>query len=112
MIEHYDFGKMVFDGQEYTSDLIILPDKIKSSWWRQEGHKLSLRDIEQVLAEEIEALVIGTGFFGLMKVKDEVRKELLAKNIEIYVEKTKKAVEMFNRLASLKKTAGAFHLTC
>jgi len=34
MIESYSFGQMVIDGQEYTSDLIIFPDRINSSWWR------------------------------------------------------------------------------
>ena len=34
------------------------------------------------------------------------------KNAEYVVEKTKKAVELFNALSPQKKTIAAFHLTC
>jgi len=112
MIESYDFGKMVVDGRAYSADLILLPDRINSSWWRQEGHKLSAADIQDVLAAEIEVLVIGTGFFGLMKVSSEVVQTAEAKGMQLVVEKTKTAVQRYNELAARRRTAGAFHLTC
>lgn len=103
---------MVIDGQKYTSDLIIFPDRIKSSWWRNSGHRLSLDDLEDVLKEEPEVLVIGTGAAGVMKVEAEVKKHAQGKGITLIIEKTKKATERFNELAPNKKTIGAFHLTC
>jgi hypothetical protein len=112
MIESYDFGVMVVDGQKFTADLIILPSRINSSWWRREGHRLALEDLADVQSEDIEALVIGTGFFGLMKIPEEVRKELTARGLELYIEKTKTAVKVFNSISGQKKTGGAFHLTC
>ncbi len=112
MIDSYSFGAMIVDGMTYTADLILLPERIVSSWWRKEGHRLALEDIQGILQEKIEALVIGTGFFGLMKVNPEVRKAAESKGILIRVEKTTKAVQIFNELAVSKKTAGAFHLTC
>lgn len=112
MIEHYDFGKMVVDGRAYSADLVLLPGRINSSWWRQEGHTLSPADLQDVLAEEIEVLVIGTGFFGLMKVSSGVEQAAAAKGIQLVVEKTKTAVQSYNEHAARKKTAGAFHLTC
>lgn len=112
MIESYDFGAMVVDGMMCTDDLILLPDRIKSSWWRKEGHKLALEDIGDVLREDIEVLVIGTGFFGLMKVSSEVSQAVQSKGIVLRIEKTKQAAQIFNEFAVHKKTAGAFHLTC
>jgi hypothetical protein len=112
MIESYDFGAMVVDGTKYTADLVLLPGRIKSSWWRKEGHKLALEDIEDLLQQDIEVLVIGTGFFGLMKVSSEVSQTVQSKNIILRIEKTKKAAQIFNEFAVHKKTAGAFHLTC
>jgi len=103
---------MVINGQEYTSDLIIFPGRIKSSWWRITGHKLCLQDLESVIKEEPEVLVIGTGFTGLMKVEEEIRNYTHEKDIILIVEKTKKATQTFNELAPTKKTVGAFHLTC
>jgi len=112
MIETYAFGQMVIDGQTYTSDLIIFPSRIQSSWWRQAGHRLCLADLQNVFQEEPEAVVVGTGFYGLMKVEKEVKEMARAKNISLIIEKTKEAVQSFNRIASQKKTIGAFHLTC
>jgi len=103
---------MVVDGQTYTSDLIIFPEKIKDSWWRKSGHRLCLEDLEDVFQEKPEVLVIGTGFYGLMKTEEEVKREAEAKGIALIIEKTEKAVQNFNEIASKKKAIGAFHLTC
>ncbi|MGQ9673485.1 MAG: Mth938-like domain-containing protein [Candidatus Aminicenantales bacterium] len=112
MIESYKFGAMVVDGKTYTADLILLPDRTISSWWRKEGHRLCLDDLSDVLAEEIEVFVIGTGFYGLMKILPEVRHAFQAKGIALFAEKTAKAVGIFNKMADFKRTAGGFHLTC
>jgi len=112
MIESCDFGAMVVNGQKYTADLIIFPRKVKSAWWRKEGHKLAVEDLEDVFKEDIEALVVGTGFFGLMKVQEDVKQAAHLKGLSIHIEKTKKAAQIFNELVFQKKTAGAFHLTC
>jgi len=112
MIESYAFGSMVVDGQTYSSDLIIFPEKINTSWWRKSGHRLSLEDLKDVFEEKPEVLVIGTGFNGLMKVDEEVKSEAQAKGIALIIEKTEKAVQKFNVMASKKKAIGAFHLTC
>ena len=112
MIETYHFGLIVIKGQKYTSDLIIFPDRIQSSWWRESGHRLSLKDLESALKEEPEILVVGTGFTGLMKVQEEVKKYAREKEITLIIEKTKKATQRFNEFSLAKKTIGAFHLTC
>lgn len=112
MIDSYSFGRMVVDEQTYTADLIIFPGRIESSWWRKTGHRLCLQDIEEVLKEKPEVIVVGTGFTGLMKVEEEVIREVRSKGILLFIEKTKKAVQKFNETSTQKKTVGAFHLTC
>jgi len=112
MIESYSFGKMVVNGERFTSDLIITLNRIKSSWWRKSGHNLFLEDLEEALAEEAEVLVIGTGSSGLMRVEEEVKLFAQSKGMRLIIEKTAEAVKSFNKLSSQKKTIGAFHLTC
>lgn len=112
MIDRYQFGMMVVDGKKYTADLIILPERIISSWWRKEGHSLCLEDLAVVINENIDVLVVGTGFMGLMKVRPEVWRAFQTKGTILLAEKTSQAVETFNRLALQKRAAGAFHLTC
>ena len=112
MIQSYSFGRMVIESQTYSSDLILFPDRIDDSWWRKSGHWVCLEDIEEILKEKPEVLVIGTGFYGLMKVEEEVKRLAQSRGIELVVNKTKNAVLSFNQIVSQKKTIGAFHLTC
>ena len=111
-IEAYEFGKMIYGGQTYTSDLIIYPDRVDPSWWRLKGHLLQIVDLEDILKKEPDILIIGTGAMGIMKVPGELKKQLEEKNIELYVQRTGKAVEVFNSADKSKTVIGAFHLTC
>jgi len=111
-IDSYSFGKMVIDGKTFQSDLIIYPEKVDPSWWRKEGHLLQSEDLNAVLDASPEVLIIGSGYMGLMKVPGELRKELLGRNLELYIEKSARAVEIFNSIHMKRKTVAAFHLTC
>ena len=44
-IDSYEFGRIVVDGRAYSQDLILLPDGIQDSWWRQESHLLQIADL-------------------------------------------------------------------
>jgi hypothetical protein len=111
-IDSYSFGKMVFQGKAFHSDLIIYPDKVEGPWWRKEGHVLRLEDLTNILAANPEVLIIGTGYMGQMEVPDELRKELLIRKIELYVGDSRRAVEIFNSIHAKRRTVAAFHLTC
>ena len=111
-IESYSFGKMVYGGKVYTSDLIIYPHRVDASWWREKGHLLQMKDLGEILKENPDILIIGTGNMGIMKVPGELQEQLLGENIELYVERTKKAVDIFNSTDKIKKVIAAFHLTC
>jgi hypothetical protein len=111
-IEHYSFGKIIVDGKTYTSDVIIYPDRVDSSWWRKEGHTLHIEDLHDVLNANPAVVVVGTGFFGIMKVPKETIAYLESKGIEVHAARTGKAVEIFNTFQAGKKVIAAFHLTC
>ena len=111
-IEHYSFGRITIDGKAYTSDVIIYPDKVNASWWRRAGHNLEVADLTEVIIAKPEVLVIGTGATGLMKVPKETISHLESQGIEVHIERTEKAVELFNKLQKDKKVIAALHLTC
>jgi len=111
-IEHYSFGRITIDGNTYISDVIIYPDKVDSSWWRKKGHSLHIDDLKDVISLRPEILIIGTGESGVMVVPEETLSYLKGYNIEVYVARTGKAVELFNNLRKDKKTFAALHLTC
>ena len=111
-VEHYSFGKITIDGQPYSSDVIIYPERVDSSWLSKQGHNLQIEDIAGVIKAEPGVVIIGTGFFGGMKVSKETVLHLESKGIMVYAERTGKAVELFNELQKNKTVIAALHLTC
>lgn len=112
-IESYDFGSIVIDGKTYTKDLIVSADKLKPNWWREEGHSLTVKDVQDIIDKECEILVVGTGHGGVMEVPLETKKYVESLGIEIIAQKTTKAVNTYNKLLDEgRKVIGAFHLTC
>ncbi|RKY67487.1 MAG: hypothetical protein DRQ02_07170 [Candidatus Latescibacterota bacterium] len=111
-IESYQFGNITIDGETYTSDVIIYPDRVDSSWWRKQGHRLSIEDLKGIMEAEPEVLVVGMGSPGLMRVPPETRDYIEARGIELVVEPTDKAWKTYNRLKDSRKVVAALHLTC
>ncbi|MGB9716763.1 MAG: Mth938-like domain-containing protein [Thermodesulfovibrionales bacterium] len=111
-IEHYSFGTITIDGKTYTSDVIIYPEKVDSSWWRKQGHSLCIADLKDVIPENPEILIIGTGYSGAMVVPEETLSHIRSKGIDVHIARTSKAVELFNRCQKDKKVIAVLHLTC
>jgi len=112
MIESYSFGKIIIDGLQYNSDLIVYLDHIDSKWWRREGHKLYKEDLEEAINTKPEIIIVGTGYYGLMKVSTELIEYLKNLKINIIALKTKDACQEYNKLNKDKKVIAALHLTC
>ncbi len=112
MIESYKFGQIVIDGKKYTTDVIIFPDRVEDGWWRKEGHRLFIDDIQEILKEGPEILVVGTGYAGLMKIPTETEERLKSEGIQLIAENTRKACKTYNQLSKSRNVIAAFHLTC
>ena len=113
MIQDYRFGEIVIDGRRYREDVLVFPTRVLPRWWRKEGHLLQLEDLKELLAERPEALVVGTGAYGGMRVTEEASQAIQGQGINLVAVPTKEAVSIFNSLhAKGKRVAGAFHLTC
>ena len=111
-IGSYSFGSILIDGESYTSDLILFSDKIDASWWRKRSHKVDMEDITELLQAEVDMIIFGTGAYGLMKIDKKVIDHFADRNIEVVVEKTGKAVNIYNEIAENKEVIAALHLTC
>ena len=111
-IDSYDFGRIVVDGTAYSSDVIIYPDRVDADWWREEGHRLSPRDVEGVLEYKPDVIIVGTGFHGAMSVPKDVEDHIVSKGIRLIVSTTKDACKSYNEMEESGKVVGAFHLTC
>jgi hypothetical protein len=111
-IEGYRFGRIVVDGETYTKDLIILPERIVSGWWRKEGHSLHPDDLEAVFEASPQVLIVGQGAYGRMQVPDGTRQAIRERGIELIAQQTGKACETYNDLKQDQQVAAALHLTC
>lgn len=112
MIDSYGFGEIVVDGQRYTSDVIIYPDRVDSSWWRKEGHRLSIEDLEDIVKAKPETLIVGTGDAGAMNVPEETKDYLEARGIKLVAERSGEACQIYNEMFHSGKIIAALHLTC
>jgi hypothetical protein len=112
MIESHGFGYIVIDGQRYTSDVIIYPDRVQSDWVRTTGHRLELDDLGPILEQDARTLVVGTGYYGLVTVPSETLDDLESAGFEVIVERTSEACVTYNHLVEMGPVIAALHLTC
>jgi hypothetical protein len=113
MIKFYDFGQISINGVVYKKDVIVTGEKAIAGWIRKEGHLLQVADIRQAIEEFApEIAIVGTGYSGMMRVPEETRLYLQKKGVELFIEKTKEACDLFNALSKDRRTLAALHLTC
>ena len=110
-IEGYRFGRLLVDGEEQTKDVIVLPERVLTNWWRAEGHGLVLADLEEVLEELPAHLIVGTGAYGRLRPDPKTLDELRERGVEVEALPTEEAVRRYGELDP-GRTAAALHLTC
>jgi hypothetical protein len=110
-IEHYRFGHVIVDGEEQTRDVIVLPDRVLTDWWRADGHRLAFADLNEVIDELPERLLVGTGAYGQMRPDPEALQELRQRGVEVEALPTDEAIRRYGQLDP-RRTAAALHLTC
>ncbi|MGB7115117.1 MAG: MTH938/NDUFAF3 family protein [Anaerolineales bacterium] len=111
-IDSYRFGRIVIDGQAYSRDVIILPDRVIRDWWRGSGHILHPDDLLLVFEASPEVLVVGQGSVSRMQVLDETKQALEEAGIELISLPTKEACQKYNEVRTQYDAAAALHLTC
>jgi hypothetical protein len=112
-ISQYSFGKIEIDGQTYTADVIITPERVLGTWWRKQGHRLAVADLGEIMAAKPDILVVGTGYYGRMAIPEETRRYLCSKELPLREARTTEAVAEFNRLQrESARVVAALHLTC
>ncbi len=111
-IQSYRFGNINIDGENYKKDVIIFPDRVRSDWWRERGHKLAPEDLREVFLNDADVLIVGQGAYSRMRVPEDTRERIEDEGFELHVMGTKDAVEMYNQRRDLERVVAALHLTC
>jgi hypothetical protein len=111
MIDHYEFGKIVVNGQDYEHDIVILPDGSIHSG-PEDMHYVLLPELEQVInTPGIKILLIGTGAEGNGLLRKKLVKVVKGRGIKLEMMLTKDAVKMMNE-TSREGLVAMLHLNC
>jgi hypothetical protein len=102
---------------QHFKDCKLWPGGAREWRWEETGthHNPGIQsaDIEEVLTHEVEAIVMGLGQLGRLNVGAETKALLRERGISYHIEKTQKAVALFNELSQAgKRVGGVFHSTC
>jgi hypothetical protein len=113
MIEDYAFGQITIDGRIYRTDVIIYPDgRVQDNWWRSQGHRLKVDDIDELIKSRPQWIVAGTGASGRMRPDTGLEVHLQQLGIRFEALPSAEALARFNRLYSKQPVGACFHLTC
>jgi hypothetical protein len=110
-LDDHRLGRVTVDGSEQTRDLIVLPDRVVTNWWRRDGHSLAMEDLDGVLDELPERLILGIGAYGRLRPDAGVIAALERRGVAIDCLHTDDAVRRYAEVDE-RRTAAALHLTC
>lgn len=105
------WGEVKIDGKSYFSDMYVYWDGRTEA--RKKGHLFDIDEFVKLLQKDPGIIVIGTGHNGVVKVPDEVLQMAENKKIELFMEKTPQAAEVFNAFVKEgKRVIAVIHTTC
>ena len=98
-------------------DCKVWPSGAREWRWGETGthHSPGIQptDIEEILSQNVDVIVLGRGQLGRLCISTETEDLLRKRGISYHVEKTRKAVALFNELVQRgKRVGGVFHSTC
>lgn len=110
-IDSAEWGKFTINGRTYFSDMYVFWDG--KAEMRKKSHLFDMDEFLGLLRKRPKIIIIGTGFNGVVKVPEEVLQMAEDRNVELFMETTPKAVEVFNAFAGDgKRVIAVLHSTC
>lgn len=115
-IDSTEFGNIVVNGKKYGDILIIegsviSRDKEKIRALYGSSHVLRKEEARELLKGNPEAVVIGSGQYGALKV-DEEAALIIKESAELIVAQTPQTIKKFNELSRSKRVNALIHVTC
>jgi hypothetical protein len=120
LITNLSWGSMevsIDEKKHHFKDCKIWPGGVREWRWDETGthHSPGIQpaDIEEILAHDIEVLVLTRGQLGRLNVAAETKSMLQGQGVTVHIEKTRKAVNLFNEFMQKGvRVGGVFHSTC
>jgi hypothetical protein len=115
-ITHVSWGRMEVDGLGSGKDFKLYPGGGRPWDWSETGtqHSPGIQpaDVRELLDHGCTVVVLSRGMEQRLQTTPETLRLLEEAEVEVHVEETLTAVELYNRLAESRPVAGLFHSTC
>ena len=116
-ITHISWGKMEVEGLGKGRDFKLYPGGGREWDWAETNthHVPGIQpaDVQELIYNGSEAVVLTRGMQLVLQTCPETLQMLQDKNIRVFVEETKAAVEIYNQLVDEQQLVGGlFHSTC
>lgn len=115
-IDSTKFGEIIIDGKKYFQVLIIGDRVIERDYEKLTelygtSHKIGDWEIENLLGENPEIIVVGTGQDGMLKIRRDFSNKFA--KIEVIAVKTPEAIKIYNeKVKEGRRINGLIHTTC
>ena len=107
---------MGVDGLEDGKDFKLYPGGGRPWDWNETGTRhvpgIQPADVQELLEKGSAVVVLSRGMDLVLQTCPETLDLLRARGVEVYVEETRAAVQLYNRLADTRPVGGLFHSTC
>lgn len=115
-ITHLSWGYMELEGLGGGRDFKVYPGGGREWDWAETGmhHVPGIQplDVQELLEHGSRVVVLSRGMQLALRTSPETIKMLREKGVAYYIEETKAAVNLYNRLAATEAVGGLFHSTC
>ena len=115
-ISHISWGRMEVEGVGVGKDFKLYPGGGREWDWRETGTQhdpgIQPEDVEELLQRGATVVVLSRGMKLALQTSPETIRMLERRGIAVHVEETKKAVDLYNKLAETQAVGGLFHSTC
>ncbi|WP_321329802.1 Mth938-like domain-containing protein [uncultured Ilyobacter sp.] len=116
-ILNFSWGVMDIEGYGQGKDFKLYPGGARSWNWSETGteHSPGIQpaDVEELIEKGCQIVVLSQGVYSSLKVMDSTIELLEKNNVEYHILDTRKAVELYNKLAGENlRIGGLFHSTC
>jgi hypothetical protein len=115
-ITHLSWGCMEVEGLGDGRDFKLYPGGGREWDWAETGTHhvpgIQSSDVQELLDHGSRIIILSRGMQLALQTCPETLKMLRARGVACYVEETKAAVDLYNRLAASDAVGGLFHSTC
>jgi len=110
------WGETLVDGVGHLKDAKLWPGGGREWDWSETGTQhvpgIQPSDVQELLDAGIEVVVLTRGMELRLQTCPETLELLKARGIEVHIDETKAAVDIYNTLAGVRRVGALIHSTC